>query len=528
MFPVNTYSGRVRNLMDLMHHPQWLRVAAERALRRSHNKAPGVDGVLASDFRKGLDDKIEVLRLELKRGTYQPQPARRVMIPKANGKMRPLGIPCMRDKIVQEAVRMALEPIFEVEFHENSYGFRPNRSTHHAVFRCQHLMRSNYSWVIEGDVKACFDEISHDSILKVMREKVMDNKFLELIRRFLKAGVEVEGVVQPTEKGVPQGGVISPLLANAVLNKLDWFLHSKGAYGDNPARQLVRKHELNVRFVRYADDWCVFITRASKQYAEALREKIREFLLRECGLELSVEKTHVTHVRDGYDFLGFRLSYGIGQSGKSVPKIKIGQKALRNVKLRLNEAMRYRPSQESVARRLWRGSAVVRGWSEYFRLAHNFARLAGKLDHEAFWTALKAICRKFDIPTGTAMKRFYRNGGIQIDKFCRLEKFRSTSVKLYVRSPEPYTPGTNTYETDNDMEAMFLAERWRAGHLDEKYKTLQRDNYRCRRCGRFVTAQTSRADHIVPVNRFASYAEATTADNLQILCLDCHREKHYA
>jgi retron-type reverse transcriptase len=163
-FPVNVHDGRARNLMDLMHHPQWLRVAAARVLRRSRNKAPGVDGVTTEKLRPGLDGKIECLRLELKHGTYQPHPVRRVMIPKANGKMRALGIPCLRDKIVQEALRMALEPIFEVEFHDNSYGFRPNRNTHHAVFRCQHLMRSGFTWVIEGDVKACFDEISHRSI----------------------------------------------------------------------------------------------------------------------------------------------------------------------------------------------------------------------------------------------------------------------------------------------------------------------------------------------------------------------------
>lgn len=528
LFPVNRYDGRVRNLMDLMHHPQWLRVAAERALRRSHNKAPGVDGVTACDFREGLEGKIEVLRLELKRGTYQPQPARRVMIPKANGKMRPLGIPCMRDKIVQEAIRMALEPIFEVEFHDSSYGFRPNRNTHHAIFSCQNLMRSKFSWVIEGDVKACFDEISHDAILKVVREKVMDNKFLELIRRFLKAGVEVEGVVQPTEKGVPQGGVISPLLANAVLNKLDWFLHSKGVHGTNAVIQAQKKRKPNVRFVRYADDWCVFITRVSKQYAETLREEIRGFLLRECGLELSVEKTHVTHVRDGYDFLGFRLSRDIGRRGKLVPKIKVGQKALRNVKLRLKEAMRYRPHQESVALRLQRGSAVVRGWSEYFRIAHNFMHLTGKLDNEAFWTAVKAICRKLDISTAKAMQRFYRTGRIQVDGHCQLEKFSGFSLKLDYRGPEPYSPAKSLYETDNDMEATFSLERGRLGSMDVKYKILQRDNYCCRRCGRLVTDKTSHTDHIVPVNRFASYAMANNDDNLQTLCVDCHREKHYA
>jgi len=264
LFPSNPYDMRIRKLMDLMHNPTWLREAAERTLERSLGKASGVDEVTVSEFRKRFDENVEQLRLELKHGTYRPRPVRQVLIPKANGKMRPLGIPCLRDKIVQEAVRMALEPILEVEFHDNSYGFRPNRNAHHAVFRCQQLMRCKFTWVIEGDVKACFDNISHKAILEVLREKVMDNKFLDLIKRFLKAGVSVDGRVRPTERGVPQGGVISPLLANAVLNKLDWFLHSKGDYGKAETRNW-KKRRINVRFVRFADDWCVFITRGSKQ-----------------------------------------------------------------------------------------------------------------------------------------------------------------------------------------------------------------------------------------------------------------------
>jgi group II intron reverse transcriptase/maturase len=196
--------------MDLMHNPTWIAAACDRVLKRSRGKAAGVDGVRVPWFQRSRDKLLEELRLELKRGTYRPQPLRRVEIPKANGKTRQLGIPCLRDKIVQEAIRMALEPIFEVEFHDSSYGFRPNRSTHHAVYRCTQMAHNGFTWVIEGDVKACFDEISHKAILWCVREKVMDNKFLDLLSRLLKAGVKFDGVVHPTTKGVPQGGVVAP------------------------------------------------------------------------------------------------------------------------------------------------------------------------------------------------------------------------------------------------------------------------------------------------------------------------------
>lgn len=525
----DTYRARLRNLMDLMHHPVWLNEAANRTLKRSYGKAPGIDNMTVSQFRNGLETRLEKLRLELKRGTYTPQPVKQVMIPKANGKMRMLGIPCLRDKIVQEAIRMALEPIFEVEFHENSYGFRPNRNTHQAIFRCQQLMRAKFSWVIEGDVKACFDEISHKAIMEVLREKIHDNNFLDLIKRFLEAGMQVDGVVQPTVKGVPQGGVISPLLANAVLNKLDWFLHKRGAYGKKENKYCWYHKLPNVRFVRYADDWCVFITRANKQYAEALRDDIGKFLNKYCGLRLSEEKTLVTHVRDGFSFLGFDLKSAVGRSGNFVPKILISTKAKQRLNLRLNEAMRYRPAQESIVLRIERASAVIRGWANYYCIAHNFPRLTSTLEHWAFWIAVKAISRKLNIKSGKVLKRYYREGTIVIGEECRLERFRNTSIKLYISNPKPYEPGgVCVYENDEEEEAAFhkYNERGRFGQWDLKHETLRRDNFCCQKCGRKVTAETSAVDHIKPVNCFANFQLASKPENLQTLCLQCHKDKH--
>ena len=526
LFPVDPYDGRARNLMDLMHQPQWIAAACDRVLGRSRGKAAGVDRVTASEFQQNHRANLEELRLELKRGTYQPLPLRRVMIPKANGKQRGLGIPCIRDKIVQEAIRMALEPIYEAEFHANSYGFRPNRSTHHAVSRCQQMTQKGFTWVIEGDVKACFDEISHKAILGCLREKVMDNRFLELVHRLLKAGVSVEGVVHPTEKGVPQGGVASPLLSNVVLNKLDWFLQEQGHYGLAQGYAW-KKGRPNVRFARYADDWCVFITRGSKRYAERLRDRIGEFLAQHCGVELSMEKTRITHVRDGFDFLGFHLQLGIGQRGNHVPKVRVPRKALTNAIRRLNEAMRWQPTQQSGAARLVRGSAVAVGWANYYRIAHDFNRMANQLDYHAFWIAVKALCRRYDITTAQCIRKYGRGENISIGNSYVLKRAQDIQMSWKQEPPKPYDPGTGCYLDDVDWEAEIrqYENRQRPGRMDFKAMTLFRDGYRCRKCGIRVTHETSETDHIKPVNNFASYAQATNLRNLQTLCLACHKEK---
>ena len=529
LFPVNPYEKRIRKLMDLMHNPTWLREAAERTLTRSYGKKPGIDKVIASEFRKNLEGNLETLRLELKRGTYQPKPVRQVLIPKANGKMRALGIPCLRDKIVQEAIRMALEPIFEVEFHDSSYGFRPNRCAHHAVSRCRILMNRKFTWVIEGDVEACFDEISHKAILKVIREKVMDNKFLNLLERFLKAGVSINGVVHPTVKGVPQGGVISPLLANAVLNKLDWFLHEKGVYGANEKTYNWKKGQTNVRFVRYADDWCVFITRGSKWYAGKLREEIAQFLCKECSLELAVEKTHITHVRDGFTFLGFLLRCGIGKTGIIVPKIRVGQKGIQNCKKGIYDAARNVAHHVSIAARIYRASQVVRGWGEYFRIAHNYSKVASKLDYFVHVVMLKMICRKMDIHTAKCYREYHANGTFHYRNEEELARLDHKMMKLDYRNPTPYEPGgRNSNENDIEMEvnADNPSEYKRRGNRDLKLDQLVRDQYRCRACGTEVTVKTSHLEHIKPVSTFPSFEAANIEGNLQTLCLDCHKKKH--
>jgi group II intron reverse transcriptase/maturase len=389
------------------------------------------------------------------------------------------------------------------------------------------MLQKRFTWVIEGDVKSCFDEISHKAILRCLREKIQDKPFLTLITRLLKSGVSIDGKVHPTEKGVPQGGVVSPLLSNVVLSQLDWFLHAKGQHG----LEMGYAHKAgrpNIRFVRYADDWCVFLTRASQAAAQRLREEIREFLKSQCGVELSIEKTRVTHVRDGFEFLGFHLCSGIGNRGRYVPKIRVPRNAITRGVQRLNEAMRWQPTQQSGAARLVRGSAVATGWANYYRIAHDFSRAANKLDYQAYWVGVKALCRRYDISIAKCIRKYGQGDNLNIGGSYILRKAQDVKSTWYQQSPDQYEPGTGCYLDDVDWEEEVrqYESRQRPERMDFKAWVLFRDGNRCRSCGSKVTTDTSETDHIKPVSNFASYAEATHLFNLQTLCLRCHKEKH--
>jgi RNA-directed DNA polymerase len=214
---------------------------AFQAVKRNRGAA-GVDKVSIQMFAANLEENLTALMQELKTGTFRPLPLRRVHIPKGPGttKLRPLGIPVVRDRVAQEVIRRLLAPIFEPQFHDNSYGFIPGRNCHQAVERVLELHRQGLRVVLDADIQGFFDNLSHRVIMEAVATEVADGNILRLVEQFLTAGVMEDGVFKPTTIGTPQGGVISPLLANIVLNRLDWQLHQAG-----------------YRFVRYADDFVV-------------------------------------------------------------------------------------------------------------------------------------------------------------------------------------------------------------------------------------------------------------------------------
>lgn len=336
------------SLMDKVYDPKNLRRAFQAVY--ANKGAPGMDGETVAAFGEQKEEKLSLLHLELKTGTYEPSPVRRVEIPKDDGSTRPLGIPTVRDRVVQQALRQVIEPIFEPDFHPSSYAYRPGRSGQMAVAKAEQFMnRHGLKHVADMDLSKCFDRLDHELILESVNRKISDGKVLKLIGQFLKAGVMKDGAVEDTEMGSPQGGVISPLLANIYLDAFDQEMKAQG-----------------IRIVRYADDILVF-ARSARQAKRHLNTAVR---ILESNLKLVVnkEKTHLTRVSKGVSFLGFVI----------YPEfVSIHPQRIQRFKDRVRQ-LTPRNSGWSVEMQIEELNRFLRGWMNYFRIA-NCKSLTGAL-----------------------------------------------------------------------------------------------------------------------------------------------------
>jgi len=374
---------RFDDLFNLVADPAFLVVAWDRVRGNRGARSAGVDGVAPRSIVFGSELFLTELRDDLKARRFQPLPVRERMIPKANGKLRRLGIPTARDRTVQAALKLVLEPIFEADFYPCSYGFRPGRRAQDAIAEIHYLSSSprNYEWVLEGDITACFDEISHVGLQDRLRDRIGDKRILGLVKAFLKAGILTEdGAERDTITGTPQGGILSPLLANVALSVLDE--HFAEAWEDRAARAKRRRHGLaNCRLVRYADDFVVMVS-GTKAHAEALREDVAA-VLAPMGLRLSEEKTMVAHIDEGFDFLGFRIQrkqqWG---SNKRYVYTWPSRRAFFSVTAKVRTISRGGPNRplKAVLHRL---NQVLRGWSNYFRHGASSATFAAL--HQFTW-----------------------------------------------------------------------------------------------------------------------------------------------
>jgi RNA-directed DNA polymerase len=296
-------------------------------------------------------------------------PVRERLIPKKGGKLRGLGIPTARDRTVQAALKLVLEPIVEADFQPSSYGFRPGRRAQDAIAEIHHLTSRSYEWVLEGDITACFDEIDHAALLDRMRRRIGDKRVLALVKAFLKAGILTEaGQVQDTITGTPQGGILSPLLSNVALSVLDE--HAAEAWARDSAtfaaRQRRRRHGLaNWRLIRYADDF-VLVVSGTRAQTETLREEVAA-VLAQMGLRLSEQKTRIAHIDEGFDFLGWRIQRQQKRGAvKRVVYTYPSKAALMAVKATVR-ALTRGMTNHPLKVLLHQLNPVLRGWTSYFR-----------------------------------------------------------------------------------------------------------------------------------------------------------------
>jgi RNA-directed DNA polymerase len=362
---------RFDDLFNLVCDPAFVLVAWDRVRSNTGSRTAGVDGQTARyiEVVRGVEGFLDQLRASLKDRSFQPLPARQRAIPKSGGKVRYLGIATIRDRVAQACVKLVLEPIFEADFLPCSYGFRPNRRAHDAVAEIHHFASRSYEWILEGDIKACFDEISHPALMARVRRRVGDKRVLALVKAFLKAGILTQdGTLTDTSSGTPQGSILSPLLSNVALSVLDEHIaHGPGGPGASQyERAKRRRHGLpNYRLCRYADDWCLAVS-GTRAHAEALREEIAG-VLAVMGLRLSPEKTLITHIDEGVDFLGWRIQrHRKRGTGKRYVYVYPAKKALAAVMAKIKTVCRQNINYP-LAVLLYRLNRMLRGWTAYFK-----------------------------------------------------------------------------------------------------------------------------------------------------------------
>ena len=319
-------------------------------LVKKNKGAPGIDGETIEYFESKLDDRIREIHCELKNGEYKPSPVRRTYIDKDDGSKRPLGIPTVKDRVVQQAVRNIIEPIFEPEFHPSSYGYRPNRSCQKAVAKAERFMKKwGLEYVVDMDLSKCFDTLDHELIIETINEKISDGKVLKLIKAFLSSGVMEDGAYNETTIGSPQGGVISPLIMNIYMNRFD--------------KKMMEK---NIRIVRYADDILIFAK--TKRDAGKYKSLAVDILENELKLTVNTKKTHITNIDEGVSYLGFIIKRKY---------VIVHPKRIKRIKDKVRR-LTPRNSGVSIEEMIERLNPVLRGWSNYFKVASSsnlFTRL---------------------------------------------------------------------------------------------------------------------------------------------------------
>ena len=442
-------------LWGLVTDPRNLRIAFARVQRNRGARTAGIDRVTVRRvLRSGVTPFLEEIRKDLRGGTFRPDPVRRVLIPKAGqpGKFRPLGIPTVKDRVVQAAVKNIMEPVFEADYYPVSYGFRPGKSVHGAIAHLKELMRSRggkqwkraeklpFQWAIEGDIKGCFDNIGHHGLMERVRRRVGDAKLERLVLAFLKAGALSEAQFLRSDSGTPQGGILSPLLANIALSIIEerYERHAwprgtgtrlsragtpsvprtdpKAAArraAENRSRDKRRGRPVFIP-IRYADDFIVLVatdgdSQKTRTVAEAEKAALANELQCKLGLALSEEKTLVTPVTSTIRFLGHHINVRERpDDGRFVPRAVIPKERSKQLRHKIKNLFRRSTCGRTLESLLRLANPILRGWANFYRHAWGAKQVFCTNDHYVWWTILRWLRKKHP---QTRMREIYKRYG---------------------------------------------------------------------------------------------------------------------
>ena len=364
-------------LMEVILRDENLDEAMKRV--KSNKGVPGVDKMLVDEIDAYFETNRETIKKQILEKKYKPQPVKRVYIPKPNGKKRPLGIPTVVDRVIQQAVAQELSRIYDETFSDNSFGFRPHRSAQNAMMRTLDYLNEGYEWVIDLDIEAYFDTVNHDKLISILRERVFDSATLHLIRKFLQAGIMENGFVKANAIGMPQGGPLSPILSNIYLDKFDKELEARGLH-----------------FVRYADDCNIFVK--SEMAANRVMKSVTSWLERKLFLKVSATKTKVVRPSDS-NFLGFTYWKGTTK-WKCKPNDKSKKRLYEKCR---KELIRKKCVAQTNAKTFTRINQLVRGWINYFRIG------AMKVFMDKFGQWLRHKIRVILVKQWKKPERIYKN-----------------------------------------------------------------------------------------------------------------------
>lgn len=439
----NDDQRRFHDLWNLVCDPATLVVAWSRVSRNRGSRTAGVDAATRRHVEaRGVDQFLTELREELRAGTFRPLPVRERLIPKRDGRKRRLGIPTLKDRAVQMALKLVMEPIFESDFYPSSYAYRPGRRAQDAIAEIHLFTTHSYEWIVETDVEACFDQLPHCLIGDEVRRRIADKRVLLLVRAFLKAGVMTEtGRLQRTVTGTPQGGIASPMLANIALSALDRQYEADWRAVDRYHAQRKYLHSRGIatcRLVRYADDLVLMVHGTREQAGGALERLAGR--VEAIGLRLKAEKTAITHIDEGFAFLGQRIVRRPKGNKRHVYTF-VSNEALASVRRKVKALTGRSTTNLELSELIAALNPVLRGWANYFRHAAA-KRTFDYLGYYAWWRIGRWLRKKHPRITWKQIARRYTSNGTFQDKGIALFNPGSISVTRYryrgARIPNPW------------------------------------------------------------------------------------------